>query len=127
VLVSLPPPGAIFACEKVSKRYDQDISAVSAACLVELDNGTIRAARLAFGGMGPVAARARRAEAALQGRRWSREALDRAADALAADLAPMSDLRGTDRYRTAVAAGLLRRLWWRVEQPDVAGAYGLAS
>lgn len=63
--------------------------------------------------MGPTAARAAQAEAALLGAEWSQQALDRAADALAGDFAPLSDLRSTDQYRRAGATGLLRRLWWR--------------
>ena len=109
------PPGATLVCEKLSKRYDQDISAVSAAFL--LDPGV--ATRLAFGGMGPTAVRAGHAEAALAGE-WSPAALDRAVAALADDVAPLSDSRGTASYRLAAAQGLLRRLWWRVTRPELA-------
>lgn len=114
--VHLPtvPSGASLVCEKLSKRYDQDISAVSAAFLLHPGRTT----RLAFGGMGPMALRARQAEAALAGD-WSARALDRAVAALAEELAPMSDSRGTASYRVAAAQGLLRRLWWRVTRPDL--------
>ena len=113
--VTLPrvPGGALFVCEKVSKRHDQDIATVSSAFLVEIVAGRVQRARLAFGGMGPMAARASRAEAALEGGEWSQAALDRAAAALAADFAPLSDGRGSAAYRLQAAAGLLRRLWWR--------------
>ena len=107
------PDGALFVCEKVSKRYDQDISTVSATFLIERDGAGVRMARLAFGGMGPMAARAPAAEAALTGAAWSPETLERAAAALAEDGAPMSDLRSSAAYRLAAAQGLLRRLWWR--------------
>lgn len=115
VLLPHVPPGATLVCEKLSKRYDQDISAVSAAFLVDPAGTT----RLAFGGMGPMAIRARQAEAALAGD-WSPSALDRAVAALAADVAPMADSRGTAAYRLAAAQGLLRRLWWRVARPELA-------
>ena len=115
VLLPHVPPGAMLVCEKLSKRYDQDISAVSAAFLVD----PAGAMRLAFGGMGPTAVRARNAEAALTGA-WSADALDRAAVALADDVAPFSDSRGTAAYRLAAAQGLLRRLWWRVVRPELA-------
>lgn len=107
------PDGALFVCEKLSKRYDQDISTVSAAFLIERDGEQVRRARLAFGGLGPKAARAARAEAALAGSAWSQAALELAASALERDFAPLSDLRSTAGYRQAGAAGLLRRLWWR--------------
>ena len=109
------PPGATLVCEKLSKRYDQDISAVSAAFLLDPAGTT----RLAFGGMGPMALRAHHAEAALAGE-WSPAALDRAVAALADDVAPLSDSRGTASYRLAVAQGLLRRLWWRIARPELA-------
>lgn len=107
------PHGAFFVCEKLSKRYDQDISTVSAAFLIEREGDRVRSAQLAFGGMGPKAARATGAEAALAGITWSPEALERAAEALAGDFAPLSDLRSTAAYRLAAAQGLLRRLWFR--------------
>ncbi len=115
VFLPRPPSGATLICEKLSKRYDQDISAVSAAFLLD-PAGT---SRLAFGGMGPMAVRARHAEAALADA-WSPAALERAAASLADDVAPLSDGRGTASYRLAAAQGLLRRLWWRVARPDLA-------
>ncbi len=115
VVLPRPPAAAGFVCEKLSKRHDQDISAVSAAFLLDRAGGTVR---LAFGGMGPMAARAPRAEAILASA-WSPAALDRAADALADDFAPLSDGRGTAEYRRTAAWGLLRRLWWRLERPGL--------
>ncbi|MGI4800155.1 MAG: FAD binding domain-containing protein [Janthinobacterium lividum] len=115
VFLPRPPSGATLVCEKLSKRYDQDISAVSATFLLDPAGTT----RLAFGGMGPMAIRARHAEAALAGE-WSPAALERAAAALADDVAPLSDGRGTASYRLAAAQGLLRRLWWRVARPELA-------
>lgn len=115
VFLPRPPSGATLVCEKLSKRYDQDISAVSAAFLLD----PAGPARLAYGGMGPMAIRARHAEAVLAGA-WSPAALERAAAALANDVAPLSDGRGTAVYRLAAAQGLLRRLWWRVARPELA-------
>lgn len=120
VLLPRPAAGAFFVCEKLSKRHDQDIATVGASLLVEIDGGRVRAARLAFGGMGPMAARAKQAEAALVGAAWSLDSVARAEAALASDFAPLSDWRGTAAYRGAAAAGLLRRLWWRVARPDLA-------
>jgi xanthine dehydrogenase small subunit len=62
-----PPLGSVFACEKLSKRHDQDISTVSAAFFLRIEAGHIREARLAFGGMAATPARAPLAEAALMG------------------------------------------------------------
>jgi xanthine dehydrogenase small subunit len=119
VFLPHPPEGSVFACEKLSKRHDQDISAVGAALLLQLRDGRVAAARLAFGGMGPMPARAPQAEAALLGAPWSAATIEQAAAALAADFAPLSDWRATAAYRAAAAANLLRRLWWRQARPDL--------
>ena len=114
-----PPAGTVLACEKISKRHDQDISATSAAFLVRVEGGRIAAARLAFGGMGPMAARAKHAEAMLTGALLAPACFADAADEMAKDFAPLSDWRGSAAYRLAAAQGLLQRLYWRVAKPDL--------
>jgi len=114
-----PPEDAVLAVEKVSKRHDQDISAVSGGFALQLVQGRIAAAVLAFGGMGPMAARARHAEAALAGALLAPASFDAAADALARDFTPLSDWRGSAGYRLAAAQGLLRRLYWRIARPEL--------
>ncbi|MBU8539856.1 FAD binding domain-containing protein [Falsiroseomonas tokyonensis] len=120
VTLPRPAPGELFVCEKVSKRHDQDIATVGAAFRLRLEGERVAEAVLAFGGVGPMAARARRAEAALRGRRLDAAALAAAAEALAEDIAPQSDWRGSAAYRLMVAQGLLRRLQLRAAQPDLA-------
>jgi xanthine dehydrogenase small subunit len=115
-----PPPGSVFVCEKLSKRHDQDISAVSAAFVLRLEEGRIAEARLAFGGMAATPARATAAEAALAGAPLTEHSFATAAAALARDFTPLSDWRGSAEYRRAGAAGLLRRLYWRIARPDLA-------
>ncbi len=114
-----PPDGAHFACEKVSKRHDQDIATVGAALLVREEGGVVAEARLAFGGVGATVVRARGAEAALAGRPFEAAHVAAAAEALAADIAPLSDWRGSADYRLAVAQGLLRRLHLRATRPGI--------
>jgi xanthine dehydrogenase small subunit len=109
VLVPLPPPGLRVAAYKVSRRFDQDISAVCAAFALGLDGGVIRSARVAFGGMAATPKRAPACEAALAGQPWTEATCRRAAAALATDYAPISDLRASAGYRMAVAQNLLRR------------------
>ena len=114
-----PDPADIFICEKISKRHDQDIATVGAAFRLRMEGERVAEAWLAFGGVGPMAARAPRAEAALVGRRLDAAALDAAAAALAEDIAPLSDWRGTAAYRLMVVQGLLRRRHLRASQPDL--------
>lgn len=103
--------GPVRALEsfKVSKRRELDISTVSACFLVERGaKGEVTAARLAFGGMAATPARAKSAEAVLVGNVVTPELVRRAADALATDFQPLSDHRGSSRYRGLVARNLLK-------------------
>jgi xanthine dehydrogenase small subunit len=119
VTLPRPAPGAHFVCEKISKRHDQDIATVGAAMLVQVAGGVVSAARLAFGGVGATILRAPRAEAALLGSAFDAATVARAAEALAGDIAPLSDWRGTAEYRRMVAQGLLARLHLRATRPDL--------
>ncbi|MGQ0485362.1 MAG: xanthine dehydrogenase small subunit [Hyphomicrobiales bacterium] len=100
----------VFRSYKISKRFDQDISAVMAAFKFTLEGRRIAAARVAFGGMAATPKRASLAEAALAG-----AALDIAASwsnailALAEDYRPISDMRASAAYRLDVAQALLRK------------------
>lgn len=120
VEIPRPPPGSLLAAEKLSRRHDQDISAVSLVAVIERDGQSIAAARLALGGMGPMAARAPAAEAALAGRGFTRETLRAAAGRLAEDFTPMDDWRGSAAWRMRAAQGLMERLWLRHAHPDMA-------
>jgi xanthine dehydrogenase small subunit len=95
--------GARFAVYKLTKRFDQDISAVCAAFHVH--DGK---ARFAFGGMAATPARARKAE-----ERYSR-GLEAACAALAEDFQPLSDQRASAWYRLAAAQNLLRKFDARI-------------
>jgi len=112
IRVPRPAPTLRFRTYKISKRYDQDISAVCAAFALEIaGDGVIAKARVAFGGMAATPLRAARTEAALTGARWDEATAQRAMDALATDYAPLSDLRASAAYRAKVARNLLWRCW----------------
>ncbi len=119
VLLPWPPAGAHLGFEKISKRHDQDIATVGAAMLVRVEGGVTVEARLAFGGVAATVVRASGAEAALLGRPFDAAAVAAAAEALAGDIAPLSDWRGSAAYRLAVAQGLLHRLHLRATRPDL--------
>ena len=113
-------PDEIFHVDKVSKRRDQDISAVLGAYRLRVVDGVVRQARLAYGGMAATPARARHAEAALVGAPWTEATIERAAAALAADFKPLDDWRASAGYRLKVAGNLLRRLYLRSTRPGLA-------
>ncbi|WP_254460638.1 xanthine dehydrogenase small subunit [Xanthomonas sacchari] len=109
--VPRPPADLLYRVDKLSKRFDSDISAVCGAFALRIGDGTVRQARIAFGGMAGTPQRARGAEQALLGQPWNAATVEAAAAALAQDFQPLSDVRGSAGYRLGVAANLLRRLW----------------
>jgi xanthine dehydrogenase small subunit len=120
IFIPRPAPGAIFAAEKLSRRHDQDISAVGLSVLLERDGDVITRARIAHGGCGPMAARAPEAEAVLQGGPFTEAQARAAGEALARAITPMDDLRGTTEYRRVAARNLMLRLYWRAARPEAA-------
>ena len=111
-------PGEIFRTYKVSKRYDQDISAVIGAYRLTLEDGRVTDARIAYGGMAATPKRARHAERALTGGSWDRKAVENAKRAMADDFEPIDDFRAGARYRATVAANLLERLHLQIADGD---------
>jgi len=112
--------GAVFRCYKVSKRFDQDISAVCAAFRLRLRDGMVEEARIGMGGVAPVPARARSTEKALAGRPWNEDTVRDAMAALAAEFTPLTDMRASQDYRRQVAANLLRKFHIETTAPAVA-------
>ncbi|MBN9889250.1 xanthine dehydrogenase small subunit [Salipiger abyssi] len=94
---------------KLSKRFDQDISAVCGAFNIQVEDGTVTEARIAFGGMAGIPKRAEAVEAALVGKPWNDEAVVAAWDGWEADFQPMSDMRASSEYRLLAARNMLTR------------------
>ncbi len=103
---------------KVSKRLEDDISAVCAALHIEVQNGVVIHARVAFGGMAEVAKRAISCEAQLLGQPWQTATIERACQALELDYTPISDFRASREYRMQVAKNLLRRCHIEMTSPE---------
>jgi xanthine dehydrogenase small subunit len=111
-------PARLVRAYKISKRFDSDVSAVSAGLAIELAGDTIVAVRLAFGGMAAVVKRAAHAERALVGQPWTEATLEAGIAALASDFTPLSDMRASGAYRLQVAGNLLRRFWLETRPGD---------
>jgi len=104
-------------CYKVSKRFDQDISAVCGCFAIPVENGCVAGARICFGGMAGVPLRARAVEAALEGRPWASETIAGALPAFERDYEPMTDMRASAGYRMRVAKNLLRKYFHETTVP----------
>ena len=95
---------------KVSKRFDEDISAVMLAARFDLDGRKIVGARVACGGMAATPKRAAKAERALVGASLDKPATWRfAREAIDEDFTPLTDMRATAAYRKTIAANLLEK------------------
>ncbi|WP_377290210.1 xanthine dehydrogenase small subunit [Rhizobium sp. SG2393] len=112
VFVPAPKPGAHYAVYKISKRRDEDISALCGAFRIALGNdGTVTSATIAFGGMAGTPKRAKAVEAALIGKPWTEETVNAARAAFKADYQPLTDWRATAAYRLLTAKNLLTRFY----------------
>jgi xanthine dehydrogenase small subunit len=107
--VTIPKTAPGFRVYKLSKRFDQDISAVCGAFNLVIEDGKVQAARIAFGGMAGIPKRASHVEATLRGRDWTTGTVTDALPAFAQDFTPLSDMRASAAYRLVTAQNLLRR------------------
>ena len=121
--VPQPTPHEWLRADKISKRFEDDISAVCLAVALQVEDGVIHSARIGAGGVAAVPARAIQTEAALAGQQCAEAIFDAAATVLEAEFKPLSDMRASSAYRRAVLGNLLRR-GWQQSQP---GALALAD
>jgi xanthine dehydrogenase large subunit len=97
---------------KVSRRREMDISTVAGCFRIQLDtSGRIRLARVVYGGVAPTPVRATDVEVALVGKEWNRDTVAAVAEALARRFTPISDVRGSAEYRTALVLELLEKFF----------------
>jgi xanthine dehydrogenase small subunit len=127
--VQIPKPmaGQTLKLYKISKRIDDDISAVLAAIFIEqksalqVDNKDqeITNVRIAFGGMAAIPKRASAAEAVLQGHSLTKESVAQAKAALTNDFQPMSDVRASSEYRMIIAQNLIEKCYLELQSKTI--------
>ena len=96
---------------KISKRFDDDISAVCLAINLHIDKGIVVKASIGAGGVAATPVRAVKTEAALLGKPWTADAVQHAMATLRAEFSPISDMRASSGYRIKVLGNLLQRYW----------------
>jgi xanthine dehydrogenase small subunit len=111
IKVPRPARGEFLRVYKISKRFDDDISAVCLAVRIQLESGTVASVSIGAGGVAATPVRARQAESAVRGRRWDEDAARGVAQALRAECSPISDMRATAAYRSEVLGNLMQRFW----------------
>ena len=119
VKIPLPKSTSKFRTYKISKRFDQDISAVCGAFCVKLANNKVEDIRVCYGGMAATPKRAAECENTLKGADWSEETISSAMTALEKDYQPMTDMRASSDYRMLVAGNLLKKFYLETSEQGV--------
>ena len=110
-------PARRFACYKISKRFDQDITACLGAFNLRLTQGRVADIRICYGGMAGIPKRARQCEKALTGRPWNLDTVQAGQAALRHDYTPLSDMRASQAYRALAAENLLLKFFEETAEP----------
>lgn len=111
ILVPLRGEDTHVQSYKVSKRFDQDISAICGAYLLRRNGAAIADIKIAYGGLAAVPKRALYCEARLGGMEWNEDTVQTGIEALDEDFSPITDMRSTADYRHTVCGNLLKRFF----------------
>ena len=110
--IPLKQPAQVLAAYKISKRFEDDISAVCAVFNLTLDNGNVAAITTGFGGVAAIPSTCQALENALKGKQFSSsECLNLGKQILFDAFTPIDDVRATAEYRKTVLANLWHRFW----------------
>jgi xanthine dehydrogenase small subunit len=111
IKVPKPTPGEQLRVYKISKRFEDDISAVCLAVRLHTSKGQVVQASMGVGGVAATPVRAVQTQAALSGQPWNATTVAAAAACLQTEFSPISDMRATAAYRVQVLGNLLQRFW----------------
>jgi xanthine dehydrogenase small subunit len=109
IKVPRPAPGEFLRAYKISKRYDDDISAVCLVLNLRVEQGAVASVSIGAGGVAATPARARETEKFLLRKPWSQATIDAARKVLRAEFQPIADMRASAQYRSEVLGNLLQR------------------
>jgi xanthine dehydrogenase small subunit len=111
IKVPRPGSGEFLRVYKISKRFDDDISAVCLAIKLHVDHEHVARISIAAGGVAATPVRAKKTESLLIGKEWSQASAVMAGNALRNEFSPLSDMRASAAYRTEVLGNLMQRFW----------------
>ncbi|MFI8320219.1 xanthine dehydrogenase small subunit [Streptomyces sp. NPDC085529] len=110
------PLSPVTAFHKIAKRRFDDISSVAVAFALDIEDGTVRKARIGLGGVAATPIRALATETALEGRPWTAETAEAAAGVLRTEGTPLDDHRASAAYRAEMLGQSLRKLYARTTE-----------
>ncbi len=114
--VPLPRPQQVMRAYKISKRFDDDISAVCLVISLDIAGCVVQRASIGAGGVAATPVRATEAETLLIGNAWNEAQAQAAGQALQAQFKPISDMRASSAYRSTLLANLMQRFWLESSQ-----------
>ena len=104
-------PNEFSRVYKISKRFEDDISAVCLALNLQVVAGQVVSASIGVGGVTATPVRARQTETILLNQPWTQATVTQAMATLRQEFTPLSDLRASAAYRVQVLGNLLQRFW----------------
>jgi xanthine dehydrogenase small subunit len=111
IKIPLATPMEFARVYKISKRFEDDISAVCLALNLHIEAGVVRQASIGVGGVAATPVRAQKTQAALRDQPWNTATVQEAMQVLRGEFSPISDMRASAAYRTEVLGNLLQRFW----------------
>ena len=111
IQIPRPVTGEFSRIYKISKRHEDDISAVCLAICIHLHHGKVRKASVGVGGVAATPVRAHKTQALLTGQDWNEATVQSAIITLRQEFTPISDMRASAAYRTQVLGNLMQRFW----------------
>jgi len=111
IKVPKPTPNELLRVYKVSKRFDDDISAICLAVRLRLEGTQVTHASIGVGGVASTPMRAIQTEAVLTYQPWTETAVQAGMASLRSEFTPISDMRASAAYRQQVLGNLLQRFW----------------
>ncbi|WP_180131770.1 xanthine dehydrogenase small subunit [Rhodoferax sp. BLA1] len=111
IIVPKPEPEELLRVYKISKRQEDDISAVCLAVRLQVRDGVVSKASIGVGGVAATPVRAVQTEVALTGQAWTAATVEAAATTLRQEFQPISDMRASSDYRRQVLGNLMQRFW----------------
>jgi xanthine dehydrogenase small subunit len=117
IFIPFTHQNSLVRAYKVSKRYEDDISAVCAVFNLQVIDGKVHHIDSGFGGVAAIPATVLELNTQLKGRKWSSsETFDIGKGILKKAFTPLDDVRASKTYRIAMLTNLWRRFWLETNQ-----------
>ncbi len=116
IVLKKPKKNTFIKSYKISKRHYLDISTISAAFCLSLNNDKIEDIILAFGGMAAMTKRAVKTEQFLKAKEFNRANLQKASEITAQDFMPITDARSSKEARIIMAKNLIIKFYEQISK-----------